>query len=151
MGNIERVDNSQYQRQVSKPTDQLGLYDAYGSVAYGVILQILPQVNLAQEVLIDLFSSPELTAGLEQPGSIAVHIIRLARTKALAAKTKSTATDVPSFPNESVTTTADLPKLIFTLSFCEGCTPEQIAEQLHISKSDVLTAIHTHFKSFRPS
>lgn len=145
---LERADEALAQHSVARRMDRLALYDQYGSVAYGIILQILPQAHLAQEVLVDLFASPELGVYQSQPSGMALAIVRIARTKALAAKAKLTPT-VPSFSDESVTMTADLPKKIFDLSFCQGCTPEQIAERLQISKADVLVAIHTYFKTFR--
>ena len=149
MNKIERANNGQQGRQVSRPADQLSLYDTYGSVAYGVILQILPQPHLAQQVLVDVFASPELAAQSSPVSSMAVHIIRVARAKALAVKEKLTATPTLHAANQPVAATVDLPKLIFDLSFCEGCTPEQIAERLQMNRSDVLTAMHTYFKSFR--
>ncbi len=151
MSTIKRIDNGQYGQQISRPANQLGLYDAYGSIAYGVILQILPQPNLAQQVLVEVFASPELAAKTPPVVSMAVHIIRIARAKALAAREKLTVTLTPGAAGRSVTAAADLPKLIFELSFCEGCTPEQIAERLQMDRTDVLTAMHSYFKTFRPS
>lgn len=137
------------QHSVAPRLDRLALYDQYGSVAYGIILQILPQPHLAQEVLVDLFASPELGGYQYQPSGMALAIVRLARARALATKEKQAS--VPAFAEGSMTTTADLPKLIFDLSFCQGCTPEQIAERLHLSKADVLVGIHTYFKKIRQS
>lgn len=147
---LGRPGESLAQQSVATRMDRLALYDQYGSVAYGIILQILPQAHLAQEVLVDLFASPELGSYQSQPSGVALAIVRLARSKALVAKAKL-AVSMPTFPEESVTTTADLPKQIFDLSFCQGCTPEQIAEQLQLPKADVLVAIHTYFKKFRQS
>lgn len=136
---------------MSRPANQLGLYDTYGSVAYGVILQILPQPGLAQQVLVEVFASPELAAKASPVASMAVHIVRIARAKALAAREKLTVTSTADAADQAVTATADLPKLIFDMSFCEGCTPEQIAERLQMNRADVLTAMHTYFKTFRPA
>ncbi len=146
---LERSDEPLPQQPVAARLDRLALYDQYGSVAYGIILQILPQPHLAQEVLVDLFASPELGAYQAQPSSMALAIVRLARARALAAKAKLEAASPVKGPG--VVSTTDLPKLIFDLSFCQGCTPDQIAERLQLSKADVLIAIHTYFKSFRHS
>ena len=40
------------------------------------------------------------------------------------------------------------PELIFDLAFRQGFSPEEVAEKLNISKSDVLKAFHEFFKSF---
>lgn len=148
--NLERADETLSQQPMTTRLDRLALYDQYGSVAYGIILQILPQAHLAQEVLVDVFASQELGAYQTQPSSMALAILRLARAKALVVKTKQAAS-IPTYSEGAVTTTADLPKLIFDLSFCQGWTPDQIAGHLHVSKADVLVAIHTYFKKIRQS
>lgn len=130
--------------------DRLTLYDQYGSLAYGIILQIVPQPHLAQEVLVEVFAAPELLSNLSQLSSTALSIARLARAKALAVKTRLA---MPTFSERSMTTTdpAELSKLVYELSFCQGCTVDQIADRLQLSKADVLMAIQAYFKKIRQS
>jgi hypothetical protein len=145
MKQVERKITSQ---EVIRHKDQLTLYDRYGSMAYGIILRIIPDPESAQAVLIDLFSSPELKACAEVPAHTAGEIIRLARIKALAAKPDST-TFVPTRPDSD--TNDNLEKLVFDLSFCQGYSPETIAEKLQLSRTNVLKSIYTYFKNLRSS
>ena len=129
-------------------TDRIALYERYSSVAYGVILHIIPEPELAQTVLIDLFALPfvrsptdELTAG---------EIIRLARTKALAARPASIGTQQAVISCGAPDTIATA-KNVFNLAFRQGYSREAIAEKLNTSPANVLKALHTYFKELRSS
>lgn len=124
----------------------LEVYDKYGAMAYGIILQILPQVHLAQEVLVSVFSSPQLQACNSYPFSFAACIIKLARAKAVEAKRKLMAIAPVAEPTNASDAT---PEKIFDLSFCQGFTPEEVAGKLNISKSEVLRSFHEYFKLYR--
>ncbi|MCF0043151.1 hypothetical protein [Dyadobacter fanqingshengii] len=124
----------------------LEVYDKYGAMAYGIILQILPQVHLAQEVLVSVFSSPQLQACNSYPFSFAACIIKLARAKAVEAKRKLMAIAPVADPTNASDAT---PEKIFDLSFCQGFTPEEVAGKLNISKSEVLRSFHEYFKLYR--
>ena len=124
----------------------LEVYDKYGAMAYGIILQILPQVHLAQEVLVSVFCSPQLQACNSYPFSFAACIIKLARAKAVEAKRKLMAIAPVADPTNASDAT---PEKIFDLSFCQGFTPEEVAGKLNISKSEVLRSFHEYFKLYR--
>lgn len=131
-------------------TNSLSLYDEYGSIAYGIILQIVPQNQIAQEVMIDLFDSLTVNPCVENKVSIAVCIIRKAREKALIYKEKLEvgASTVQQFSAESE---IEQSKIIFDLSFRQGKTAETIAGYLDIPKARVYKAISEYFKTFRQS
>ena len=126
----------------------LSLYDQYGAMAYGVILQIIPDEKLAQEVLVELFNS--LTFHNCGEGvSNALCILRNARTKALDFKNRLNAL-LPSNENTTYTTNSDsLPDLIFNLAFKQGLSLDIIAVKLGLSKETTMKAISNHVKSFR--
>jgi hypothetical protein len=124
----------------------LEVYDKYGAMAYGIILQILPQAHLAQEVLVSVFSSPQLQACNSYPFSYVACIIKLARAQAVEAKRKLM-TIAPSSDHEIKRDIS--PEQIFELSFRQGFTPEEVAEKLNISKSEVLRSFHEYFKIYR--
>lgn len=124
----------------------LEVYDKYGAMAYGIILQILPQVHLAQEVLVSVFSSPQLQACNSYPFSFAACVIKLARAKAVEAKRKLMAIAPVADPANASDVS---PEKIFDLSFCQGFTPEEVAGKLNISKSEVLRSFHEYFKLYR--
>lgn len=132
-----------------KSISQLTLYDQYGSMAYGIILHIIPEPELAQTVLIDLFTSPQLKSRTEAPTP--GEIIRLARATALAARTLPISSPVTLTPLSTTTDTTDTAKFVFNLSFCQGYSPEVIAEKLNLSLTNVLKAFHTYFNYLRSS
>ncbi|MEZ0539138.1 hypothetical protein ACAW75_05540 [Fibrella sp. Tmos10] len=122
------------------------MYDQYGSVAYGVILQIVPQVLPAQEILVELFASPELQKNLSTSSSnTTCLIVRLARAKALdyRQKQQTPVSSLPASGNES--------ELIFNLLFYQNQTPDSIAERLKIQRSAVFGAVREFFANFLPS
>ena len=121
------------------------LYDKYGSVAYGVILKIIPQQQQAQEVLVDLFASPDLQAALTPSANTTCVIVRLARAKALAYCQKNQL-PVPTLPEEIRQS-----ELIFNLLFYQNQTPESIAERLQIQRSAVFGAVREFFAYLLPS
>lgn len=134
-------------RANTEPT--LSLYDQYGAMAYGVILQIIPQEQLAQEVLVELFnSSPLLNCG--DSVSNAICIIRNARTKAIEFKNRLNSL-MPSNEVGDHSKSEPLPNRIFDLAFKQGLSLEIIAIQLGLSKEDTMKAISQHVKSFRKS
>lgn len=147
MNESERTGDRVASKSVVKSTDQLALYDRYGSMAYGIILQIVPQPRLAQEVLVDLFASPDIQSYVNYPGNVAVSIIRLAREKALNAKTKLAA-HLPT-PTEPAMTNENLPEVVFNLSFRHSYSLDAIAEKFQLARTDVLKAIHNYLSLFR--
>ncbi|NIJ53513.1 RNA polymerase sigma factor [Dyadobacter arcticus] len=151
MNELERINNGAGPQPVAKLDSNLSsleVYDKFGAMAYGIILQILPQPHLAQEVLISVFSSPQLRSCNSYPFSFAVCVIKLARSKAVEAKKKLTAL-VPVDDDYSASLDSSSPQTIFDLAFRQGFTPDEVAGKLNISKSEVLRSFHEFFKSYR--
>lgn len=148
MNELERSANGTDSKALSKPKTltSLEVYDQYGAMAYGIILQILPQVHLAQEVLVSVFSSPQLQSCNSYPFTFAACVIKLAREKAVEAKKKLTA--LTPIGTEYIPGDTS-PQSIFDLAFRQGFTPEEVAGKLNISKSEVLRSFHEFFKSYR--
>lgn len=152
MNELGQMNNGTDYQSIIK-ADQLSileLYDKYSAMAYGIILQIIPQPHLAQEILVGVFSSPLLQSCNSYPFSFAVCIIKLARAKAVEAKRKLESIEPKSLENSLIKSDRS-PQLIFDLAFRQGFTPEEVAEKLDISKSEVLKAFHDFFKSHRNS
>ena len=120
------------------PASRLSLYNQYGALAYGVILRIVPQLQPAQELLVDLFASPELQTTSASKNTACI-IIRLARAKAIAYRQKQ---PVPIAAPPAASTQADV---IFDLMFCHNQSPDAIAEQLQIPRADVFNAVRAFF------
>ena len=152
MNELERTNNDVDLHPVARASQltPLELYDKYGAMAYGIILQIIPQPHLAQEVLVNVFSSPLLQSCNSYPFTFAVCVIKLARAKAVEAKRKLMSIAPPQAENDHNTNERS-PELIFDLAFREGYTPEEVAVKLNISKLEVLKAFHDFFKSYRNS
>ncbi|MEO6685534.1 MAG: hypothetical protein ABIN24_06195 [Dyadobacter sp.] len=149
MNELERVNDNSGQQVVTKnsvPLTTIEVYDQYGAMAYGIILQIVPQPHLAQEILVSVFSSPLLQSCNSYPFTFAVCIIKLARAKAVEAKRKLM-TLAPFSGDNGYSTKENTPELIFDLAFRQGYSPDEVAEKLKISKSEVLKAFHEFFKS----
>ncbi|WP_460972096.1 hypothetical protein [Spirosoma migulaei] len=148
MGALEQSDSSLAAQEVTRGKDCLSLYDRYSALAYGIILQIIPEPELAQTVLIDLFTSSQLRPYAEEALLGSRDIIRLARAKALESRperlTKSVAIQ-DSITNDSIG------KLVFDLSFYRGYSIGEIATQLQLTQTNVLTLIHDYFKQQRSS
>ena len=125
--------------------NRLSLYDQHGAVAYGVILQLIPQPQQAQEVLVDLFASPELQAAMAATHNATCTVVRLARDKALEYRqrqqTPPPVLPVPTRQNE----------LIFNLLFYQNQPAESVAERLQIQRSAVFSAVREFFAHFLPS
>lgn len=133
--------------QNANTTPPLSLYDQYGAMAYGVILQIIPHEQLAQEVLVELFNS--LTFHNCGEGvSNAICILRNARIKAIEFSNKFKSL-LPANENDSIVDKDTLPKLIFDLAFKQGIPLDIVAEKFEITKDDAMKAIAQHVKSFR--
>lgn len=126
--------------------ERLSLYDQYGAIAYGVILKIVPQQQQAQELLVELFASPELQATPPAQKGMACTIIRLARARALAYRQKQ-----PLPTSSALPSTSRQAELIFDLMFCHDLSPDAIAERLQIQRSDVFTAVREFFAYHLPS
>lgn len=126
----------------------LSLYDRYGAMAYGVILQIIPQEQLAQEILVDLFNSPLLSCN--EGMSETICIIRNARNKALEFSNRFQSL-LQTNGNSSSVDSDSLPKAIFDLAFKQGLSIDIIAVKLSLSKEATMKAICQHVKSFRQS
>jgi hypothetical protein len=123
----------------------MSLYDAYSSIAYGVISQILPQENLAQETLVNFFTTLSVQDCKNSQFGSAIYIIRKARIKAIEIKNKISNNVYDSlFVDEK-----SVSEMIFELSFRQGQAPEVIAQRLNIPKTQVLKEIYEYFKSFR--
>ncbi len=148
MGIMKQVYRQPTSQEIIRQADHLSLYDRYGSMAYGIILQIIPEPELAQTVLVDLFTSPQIKSCAEMSSHATSEIIRLARSKAIAARL------APVAASQSIstsTTNDNTEKLVFDLSFCQGYTLEAIAEKLQLSHTNVLKFIYTYFKHLRSS
>lgn len=148
MNELERAnDNSGGQSAIrtSSPLTTLEVYDQYGAMAYGIILQIIPQPHLAQEILVNVFASPLLQSCNSYPFTFAVCVIKLARAKAVEAKRQMMA--LAPLNDSSHSILENTPELIFDLAFRQGFSPDEVAEKLKISKSEVLKAFHEFFKS----
>jgi hypothetical protein len=131
----------------TKRATLFAMYDRYGSMAYGIILRIIPEPERAQAVLIDLFSSPPLTPLADLTTPTGSEIVRLARMKALMARSESSAQ-----PPSSVTNTNDTAeKVVFDLSFSQGYSLEAISDKLHMPRTNVLKSIYTYFQYLRSS
>ncbi|GAB3999135.1 hypothetical protein GCM10028807_48500 [Spirosoma daeguense] len=126
----------------------LSLYDRYSSLAYGVILQIIPEQALAQKVLVDLFSSEEVKSYAQDPIAANGKLIRLARNKALEARPAHL---IKTFAIDALTVSDDLGKLVFELSFYQGYSIPEIAEKLKLPSADVMKTLSTYFKQHRTS
>lgn len=147
MWGSKRIIDKPAEKNAVSRTEQLTLYDRYGAMAYGVITQIIPQTDIAQNVLIDLFASPDIGSLPDSPSQTACAIVRMARARALRAKP----VDPPALmglkpdPDPNV----NLPELVFNLSFKKGFKLDAIAERLELTYFDVLKAIREHVKSIR--
>jgi hypothetical protein len=152
MNELERIKNNETGSDSSakhhNSLSSLEVYDQYGAMAYGIILQIIPQPHLAQEVLVNVFSSPQLQSCNSYPFTFAVCVIKLARAKAVEAKRKLAAL-IPLDQTTSAPSGPLSPQLIFDLAFRQGLTPEEVAEKLNISKLEVLRSFHEFFKTYR--
>lgn len=147
MNNLKRSTENPALRSGALRVDQLSLYNQFGSMAYGIILQIIPQEHIAQDVLVDVFTSPQLPLNTTVSGNPLVHIVKIARTKALEARHKIAGQ--PSLSTLTYQAEELSPELIFNLSFHQGYSLDAIAEQFELSKPDVLKAIREYVKSFR--
>ena len=146
MENLQRSTENPSLRSGMLRVDHLSLYNQFGSIAYGIILKIIPHERVAQDVLIDVFTSSQLPQ-LPAATNPLVGIVRVARIKALEAKERLSNQPVLSelkyHPNDIT------PELIFNLSFHQGYSVEAIALQFAMDKSEVLKAIREYIKSFR--
>ncbi|RAK03149.1 hypothetical protein LX87_01271 [Larkinella arboricola] len=151
MNELERsAGNASQWQHLRTPTDQRALFDRFGAMAYGVILQILPQTHLAQEALLDVFTSLSLSSFSTSSTSPALAIIRLARLKALERKARTSEPDAASAePSSSAGRFS--PEFIFDLSFRQGYSFDAISEQLDISKPEILKAVRNYIHLFRRS
>ncbi len=151
MNELEPLNNGVTSSSPAKPSStltSLEIYDKFGPLAYGIILQIIPQPQVAQEVLVSVFSSPLLQACNSYPFTFAVCVIKLARTKAVEAKHKLTQA-VGIISSQDNVPVDKSPEAIFDLSFRQGYTTDQVAEKLSLSKTEVVKAFHDFFKSSR--
>ena len=125
----------------------MSLYNRYGAMVYGVILQIVPEEQFAQEVLVDVFKPAQLNHLLKTSSHLTGAIIRLARAKAL--ETREKLAHRPDHREPVLDGARYLPEHIFDLSFRQGHTPDTIAGQLGIPRSEVLKAIREYVHTFR--
>ncbi len=126
-------------------TEQLALYERYGALAYGVILQLIPETSAAQEVLVEVFTSAQVLACNDNEHDKTLCVVRTARAKAIAYKQRNMPNQVIEIKGKS------LPEQVFNLAFHQGLSPDAIAETLAIPREAVLKAINEHFKNFRKS
>ncbi|GAB3564823.1 hypothetical protein GCM10027578_11030 [Spirosoma luteolum] len=150
MESLEHRDKLEVLPVKASPVDQIALYDRYSAMAYGIILQIVPQPELAQKILVDLFTDLLRTSPDLNDSGLGCTIIRMARLRSL--ETRRSADSVAERSGTSFSPTqGNLPKVVFNLSFWHGCHPNEIAERLQISGSDVMKAIREYIKSFQAS
>lgn len=119
-------------------------------MAYGVILQILPQAHLAQEALLEVFTSAQLASFANGSGNPAITIIRLARSKALELKAKAKERDA-AIAEPMTSVGGYSPEFIFDLSFRQGYSFEAISEQFGLSKPEITKAVRDFIHLFRRS
>ena len=113
---------------VDGDVNRLSLYEQYGSIAYGLILQFLPQPYHAQEILADLFASLALQVNMP---ALARTITRLAREKALGYRQRQ---DLPIYsPPES----ADQPGQVVNLLFYQNQPHGSTSGQLQVQRSAI--------------
>ncbi|GAB3928344.1 hypothetical protein [Larkinella terrae] len=149
MNELERSSENGALRRQRKPIDQRALYDRFGAMAYGIILQILPQ-NQAHEVLLEVFKSVNLLSFSNPAVSPAITIIRMARAKAFEYKEKTGQAQREQI--EPISSTGSYsPESIFDLTFRQGYSFEAISEQSGISKPEILRAIRDYFQMFHRS
>ncbi|GAB3490711.1 hypothetical protein GCM10027341_02810 [Spirosoma knui] len=148
MNKLERLGAKSTSQGVGPETDRIALYDKYGSIAYGIILRIVRQPDIAQRVLVEMFASTELRTSTTITANPATTIIRIARERALAARPRELQ-DTPVSADSNSTKHENLGALIFDLTFCQGCKPELVAEKLQITHTDVMKAIRDHFAYLR--
>ncbi len=129
-------------------TDQLALYDRYGSMAYGIILQIIPQPQQAEKVLVELFTASDLQSSVAYPGNIALEIIRMARAKALEARDQS-GLSLMQPETSGIPSKTNLPEVVFDMTFRQGYSIDAVAEKLQLAKGDVLKAIRDYYVFLR--
>lgn len=150
MGVLQQPDGNPNPQEISPRFDRIRLYEQYGAMAYGIILQIIPDPTLAQQVLVSLFASPQIEECLASPSnSPACAIIRLARTKALEINRRSSSSIGAIFPEQNQVEDGNMGKYIFDLSFNQGYELPAIAERLKISYVDTLKSIRDYFKYLR--
>jgi hypothetical protein len=150
MNELERSAGHEAFRQHRRPIDQRALYDRFGALAYGVILQILPESTLAQKALIEVFSTEQLPTFANSAVNPAISVIRMARAKALEWKEKAGQREdtraEPFLVNNSYS-----PEHIFDLSFRQGYSLETISEQSGLSRPELVKAIRDFIHVFRRS
>jgi hypothetical protein len=150
MNELDRSAGNGTLRHHRKPIDQRALYDRFGAMAYGIILQILPQTHLAQEALLEVFTSAQLPSFSNSSINPAISIIRIAREKAFEFKEKGrereAAISEPFSTNSSYS-----PESIFDLSFRQGYSFEAISENSGLSRPEFLKAVRDFIHVFRRS
>ncbi|RRB02106.1 hypothetical protein [Larkinella rosea] len=150
MNEFDRSNGNGALRQQQTPVDQRALYDRFGAMAYGVILQILPQTHLAQEALLQVFTSTQLASFSNTTVNPAISIIRVARSKALELKGRLMERDTAC--QEPFSSTGSYsPESVFDLSFRQGYSFEVISEQSGLSKPELLKAVRDFIHVFRRS
>lgn len=150
MGVLQQPDGNSNSQDISPRFDRIRLYEQYGAMAYGIILQIIPDPNLAQQALVSLFASPQIEQCLASPSnSPACAIIRLARAKALDVNRVSSSAIGAVFPEQSQVEDGNMGKYIFDLSFNQGYELPAIAERLKISYVDAMKSMRDYFKYLR--
>ncbi|GAB3906845.1 hypothetical protein GCM10028803_39870 [Larkinella knui] len=150
MNELERSAGNASPANRSASADQRALYDRFSAMVYGIILQILPQAHLAQEALLDVFTSPQLATFSKQSGNPALILIRLARVKALEYRQKIGEKDAAQAEPISFSGSCS-PEFIFDLSFRQGYSLEVISEQSGIAKPELVKAVREFMEVFRRS
>jgi hypothetical protein len=150
MNELERSAGNGMVRHHRAAGDQRALYDRFGAMAYGIILQILPQPHLAQEALLEVFTSSQLLTFSNTSINPAILIIRIARTKALEFKEKIREREATNSEPFFLTSSYS-PEFIFDLSFRQGYSFEAISEHSGLSKPELLKAVRDFFQGFRRS
>lgn len=148
MGVLKQPDGKPVLNDVSPTIDRLDLYEKYGAMAYGIILQIVPQPELAQQALVTLFLSPQLEQCIGPLSSPACAIVRLARLIALEINPVSLSAK-STFPDTTDLSDENKSKQIFDLSFRQGYELSIIAERLKIPYTEVMASIRNYFQYLR--
>lgn len=143
--NKEPNESSLAQSREQNRSDRLLLFEQFGAVAYGVILQIIPNEKHAQEVLIRLFSDSILDKCKKCAASKIACVVKCSRLAALEFKKLSNFNSNAEENRENT----NLSHIIFNLSFRDGYSLDAIAAKFSISKQATLKYIQDYFKTFR--
>lgn len=131
--------------RAKRKSERLLLFEQFGAIAYGIILQIIPNEKDAQEVLVKLFSGSILEKCRQCDVIKIACIVKNARLASLEFNRFSNL----CLPAEENVENTNLSNTIFNLSFKLGNSLDAIASKLSISKQATMKYIKEYFMHFR--